>query len=77
MLIVAISGLIINVIAYLVLRGGNDLNTRGALAHVLGDLLGSVSAIAAALIILGTGWMPVDPLLSMAVALLIVRTGWR
>ncbi len=77
MLIVAISGLVINVIAYLVLRGGNDLNTRGAVAHVLGDLLGSVSAIAAALIILGTGWMPVDPLLSMAVALLIVRTGWR
>lgn len=77
MLMVAVAGLVINVIAYLVLRGGSDLNTRGALAHVLGDLLGSVAAIAAALIILGTGWMPADPLLSMAVALLIVRTGWR
>ena len=44
--------------------------------HVLGDLLGSVAAIAAALVILMTGWMPIDPLLSIVVALLILRSAW-
>jgi len=77
MLAVAAAGLGVNVLAYLILRGGADINTRGAMAHVLGDLLGSVAAIAAATIILATGWTPADPLLSIAVALLIVRTGWQ
>ncbi len=77
MLAVAVTGLLVNILAYLILRGGSDLNSRGALAHVLGDLLGSVAAIAAALIILYTGWTPADPLLSVLVAVLIVRTGWR
>ena len=77
MLGVALAGLVVNVLAYLILRGGSDLNSRGALAHVVGDLLGSVAAIGAALILLTTGWSPADPLLSIAVALLIVRTGWR
>ena len=44
--------------------------------HVLGDLLGSVAAIAAALVILWTGWTPIDPLLSVLVALLILRSAW-
>ena len=44
---------------------------------MLGDLLGSVAAIAAAVIILATGWTPADPLLSIVVAGLIVRTGWH
>lgn len=77
MLAVAGGGLAINLISWWLLRGGSDLNTRGALAHVLGDLLGSVAAIAAAGIILATGWTPADPLLSVAVAALIVHTGWR
>jgi cobalt-zinc-cadmium efflux system protein len=77
MLAVAFSGLIVNVGAYFILRSGGDLNTRSALAHVIGDMLGSVAAIVAAGIILVTGWTPADPLLSVAVALLIVRTGWR
>lgn len=77
MLAVAGVGLVVNVAAYLILRGGSDLNTRGALAHVMGDLLGSVAAIVAAGVILATGWTRADPLLSVAVALLIVRTGWR
>ena len=77
MLAVASAGLVVNVIAYLILRGGSDLNTRGAVAHVLGDLLASVAAIAAAGIILATGWTRADPLLSVAVAALIVGTGWR
>ncbi len=77
MLAVAIAGLLVNVIGYLILRGGADINTRGALAHVLSDLLGSVAAITAAGVILLTGWTPADPLLSVIVAALIVRTGWR
>jgi cobalt-zinc-cadmium efflux system protein len=77
MLLVAVLGLAVNVIGYLILRGGADLNTRGALAHVLGDLLASVAAIVAASIILATGWMAADPLLSVVVAVLIVITGWR
>lgn len=77
MLVVATAGLLVNILAYLILRGGNDINSRGALAHVLGDLLGSVAAIAAALVILTTGWTPADPLLSVLVALLILRTGWQ
>ena len=44
--------------------------------HVLGDLLGSVAAIAAALVILWTGWTPIDPLLSVLVVLLILRNAW-
>jgi cobalt-zinc-cadmium efflux system protein len=77
MLAVAAAGLVVNVVVYLILRGGTDINTRGALAHVLGDLLGSVAAIAAAGIILATGWTPADPLLSIVVAALIARTGWH
>ena len=77
MLAVAVAGLVVNLVVLLVLRGGTDINTRGAMAHVMGDLLGSVAAIAAAAIILATGWVPADPLLSIVVAALIVRTGWR
>jgi cobalt-zinc-cadmium efflux system protein len=76
MLAVAAAGLGVNVIAWLILRGGADLNTRGALAHVLSDLLGSLAAIVAAGVILATGWTSADPLLSIVVAALIARTGW-
>lgn len=76
---VAIGGLVINIIAFAVLHGGSkeDLNMQGALWHVAGDLLGSVAAIGAALIILTTGWMPIDPLLSVLVALLVGWAGIR
>lgn len=53
-----------------------DLAVSGAVVHVLGDMLGSVAAIVAALVIRFTGWTPIDPLLSMFIALLIVRSGW-
>lgn len=78
MLGVAGAGLIVNVVAFFVLHGGDqhNLNVRAAALHVLGDLLGSVAAIAAALVILGTGWMPIDPLLSLVVAVLIARSAW-
>lgn len=79
MLIVAILGLLINIAAFALLHGGDrdNLNMRGAALHVLGDLLGSVAAIVAALVILTTGWMPVDPLLSVVVAVLILRSAWQ
>lgn len=76
MLGVAIAGLLVNIAAFWVLhRGGaENLNTRGAMLHVLGDLLGSVAAIAAALVILATGWTLADPLLSILVAGLLLRS---
>jgi cobalt-zinc-cadmium efflux system protein len=79
MLAIAGIGLIVNVVVFAVLSGGDraSLNLRGAILHVLGDLLGSVAAIAAALIILLTGWLPADPLLSVLVALLLVVSAWR
>ena len=79
MLVIAVLGLVVNVLVFTVLQGGDksSLNLRGAILHVLGDLLGSAAAILAALIILFTGWMPADPLLSMLVCLLLVRSAWR
>ncbi len=78
MLVVAIIGLWVNIAAFAILHGGHehDLNLRGALVHVLGDLLGSVAAIVAAGVILLTGWMPIDPLLSLLVGVLILRSAW-
>lgn len=76
---VAIGGLLVNLIAFAVLHGGSkdDLNMQGALWHVAGDLLGSLAAIGAAIIILMTGWMPIDPILSVLVALLVGWAGIR
>lgn len=78
MLVVAAAGLVINIIAFVVLHGGDreNLNIRGAALHVAGDLLGSVAAIVAAVIIIYTGWMQIDPLLSVAVAILILKSAW-
>lgn len=79
MMIVAVLGLAINVVAFFVLQSGSreNLNMRGALLHVLADILGSVAAISAAIVIVFTGWTPIDPLLSIFVSLLIVRGAWR
>lgn len=76
---VALIGLLANLAAFALLHGGHehDLNRRGAVAHVLSDLLGSVAALLAGLIIWQTGWLRADPLLSLFAALLIVRTGLR
>jgi cobalt-zinc-cadmium efflux system protein len=74
---IAVLGLIANLGAFLVLsRGESNLNVRGALAHVIGDMLGSGAALIAGLVILTTGWMPIDPLLSVLVAALMIRSGW-
>ncbi len=78
MLIVAVAGLVVNIISFTVLHGGDkdNLNIRGAALHVAGDLLGSVAAIVAAVIIIYTGWMQIDPILSIAVAILILKSAW-
>ena len=78
MLVVAILGLVVNIGSFFVLHGGDreSLNMRGAILHVLGDLLGSAAAIIAALVILATGWTPIDPILSVLVSLLILSTAW-
>lgn len=77
MLLVAGIGAVANLCAFMVLSGGHSLNERGARAHVLSDLLGSGAAIVAAGIILSIGWLPADPLLSIAVSALIFRSGWQ
>ena len=78
MLVVAVVGLMVNVAAAAILFGADrdNLNVRGAFLHVLGDLLGSVAAISAAVVIMATGWMLIDPLLSFLVAALILRSTW-
>jgi cobalt-zinc-cadmium efflux system protein len=79
MLAVAAAGLVVNIAAALWLHGssGHNLNVRAAYLHVLGDLLGSVGAITAAIVILATGWWPADPIISCLVAILILVGSWR
>ena len=79
MVVIAVLGLVVNIAAFMLLRGADreNLNVRGAAVHVLGDLLGSVAALAAGALILFTGWTPIDPLLSLVVAAIIIRSGWR
>jgi cobalt-zinc-cadmium efflux system protein len=78
MLVVAAAGLVVNIISFTVLHGGDreNLNIRGAALHVAGDLLGSIAAIVAAIIIIYTGWVQIDPILSIAVAILILKSAW-
>lgn len=78
MLVVACFGLAVNVAAFALLYGADrdNLNVRGALLHVLGDLLGSAAAVSAAVVIMTTGWAPIDPLLSFLVGLLVLRSAW-
>mgnify|MGYP006273598883 FL=1 len=79
MMVIAVLGLGVNIAAFALLHAGDrgNLNIRGALVHVMGDLLGSVAAIAAAGVILLTGWTPIDPILSLLVAALIAVSAVR
>jgi len=77
MLGVAIAGLVVNIVILRWLHGGHDLNTRAAYWHVLGDMLGSVAAVVAGTVIVWTGWMPIDPILSLMVVLILAWGGWR
>ncbi|MFZ4834746.1 CDF family zinc transporter ZitB [Rouxiella sp. Mn2063] len=80
MLAIAIAGLFANLFAFWLLHRGEEkgnINVRAAALHVMGDLLGSVGAVAAALIIMKTGWTPIDPILSVLVSCLVLRSAWR
>jgi cobalt-zinc-cadmium efflux system protein len=79
MLFIALGGLVVNAACAWVLHGAHahSLNLRGAYLHVLGDLLGSVGTVLAALVIRWTGWLVADPLVSIVVTVLIVRSAWR
>ena len=79
MLVVAVLGLGVNVLGATLLHGHahDNLNMRGAYLHVLGDLLGSVGAIVAGVVILTTGWTPADAIVSVVIALLILVGAWR
>lgn len=78
MLSVAAVGLAVNVAGALLLHAHahDNLNVRGAYLHVLGDLLGSIGAIVAAVVVLATGWTAADPLVSALIALLILYSAW-
>src|SRR5512147_1443085 len=78
-LAVAVAGLLVNAGSLWLLHGSHHdhLNTRGAYLHILGDLLGSAGAVAAAVIVLVTGWTLADPIISVALSLLILVGAWR
>jgi cobalt-zinc-cadmium efflux system protein len=76
-LVVAGIGACCNImVAWVLSRGSQGINTRAALVNVLGDLLGSVAAIVAGAVIYITGWNQIDPILSIFVSLLILKTTW-
>ncbi|MFN8580640.1 MAG: cation diffusion facilitator family transporter [Gemmatimonadaceae bacterium] len=79
MLVVAVGGLLVNAASAWVLHPvhQHSLNARGAYLHVLGDLLGSVGTVAAALVIRWSGWLAADPIASIIVTALVVRSAWR
>ena len=78
MLVVAVAGLVINLAsAWILSRGGNDLNTRAAAAHVLADAAGSVAAMIAAILILTLGWTFADPAISIVISAVILVSAWR
>ncbi|HYL07701.1 MAG TPA: cation diffusion facilitator family transporter [Candidatus Udaeobacter sp.] len=74
----ALAGIAINVAVILTLRqGGRNLNLRAALLHVVGDVGASAGVVVAGIVILVTGWLPIDPILSLCIAALIAFGAWR
>lgn len=75
-MVIAFAGLMINlVVAWFLHRAEKNINSHAAMLHVLGDLLGSVAALAAGAVVYFTGWLPIDPLLSLFIsALLLIST---
>ena len=77
LLVVALLGLAVNVAGFLILsRGEKNLNVSAAARHVLADLLGSVGVITSAVLILLTGWLYIDPLISVMIGLLVLGSSW-
>jgi|SRR5579883_3277370 len=79
MLVVAAASVGTNLASAYALHGGSreSLNVRGAYIHVLGDLLGSVGTVIAALLVRYTGWLAADPVASIVMTVLIMRGAWR
>src|SRR5439155_819765 len=79
LVIVAAIGLTANAAGTAILHRGHDhsLNQRGAYLHIFSDLLGSLGALAAGVIILATGWVEADPLISLFISVLILGSAWR
>ena len=79
MMAVAAVGLIVNLISMKLLSGGSSesLNVRGAYFEVLSDMLGSIGVIAAAIIIMFTGWKPIDPIIGAGIGIFIVPRTWK
>jgi len=77
-MVVAFIGLLVNLaVAWLLHQGGDSLNARAAFLHVMGDLLGSLAALIAGAVIWATGYLPIDPILSLLVCGLILVSAWR
>jgi len=78
MLVVAVVGLVVNIIGFALLHDGasESINIEGALLEVVADLFGSIGAISAALIMLTTGWAYADPILGAAVGVFILPRAW-
>ena len=75
---VAFLGLLVNIgVAWILSRGEHTLNTRAALLHVMGDLLGSIAALTAGAVVYFTGWTPIDPILSLFICALILYSALR
>lgn len=79
MTLIAAGGLVVNIIAAKLLHSGHkhDLNMRGAWLHVMGDLLGSATAIVAGVLIIAFGWFWADPVCSVLISLIIIFGSWR
>lgn len=79
MMVVALLGLAVNIAAAAILHSGHkhNLNMRGAFLHVISDAVGSIGAIAAAVIMLTTGWYLADPLISILIGVLILYSSWN
>ena len=74
---IAAVGLCVNLVAFSMLHGSANLNVRSAALHVLGDLLGSLAAIAAALAALWFDWRLADPILALLVVAILAHGAWR
>ena len=79
MFIIALIGLLNNLVVFWILHSGDqhNMNMRGATLHFLGDTLGSVAVIGGAILIYYTGWMPIDPILSLMIAFIIGIGAYR
>ncbi len=78
MLVIAVGGLVINIVGLLILRAGKgeNLKVRGAWLHVMSDALGSVGAITAAILIWAFGWTWADSLASVVIGLMVIYSSW-